>query len=335
MAGFRDILGQKSVIAHMKKAVSMGKTSHAYILNGEKGMGKKLLAHAFSMTLQCEQGSDEPCMECRSCKQTEGRNHPDIKWITHEKPNTISVEEVREQLVNDMCIKPYSGKYKIYIIDEGEKMTPAAQNTLLKTIEEPPAYGIVIILTSNKEMLLQTILSRCVSLNLRPLKDEEMKRYLISHENVPDYQAAMAVRFAGGNLGRAIDIISSDDFIAMKDDVVRALKNVYKMTAADINQLVKEHTAYKNDMDAYLNLIIMWFRDVLLYKASGSERCLMFEGETAVIERQSREASYDGVQEIFVEIDNLKSRLKSNVNFEITLELLFIKIREVFRSSDI
>ena len=188
MAGFRDILGQKSVIAHMKKAVGMGKTSHAYILNGEKGMGKKLLAHAFSMTLQCEQGGDEPCMECRSCKQTEGRNHPDIKWIVHEKPNTISAEEVRDQLVNDMAIKPYSGKYKIYIIDEGEKMTPVAQNILLKTIEEPPAYGIVIILTSNKEMLLQTILSRCVSLNLRPLKDEEMKRYLISHENVPDYQ---------------------------------------------------------------------------------------------------------------------------------------------------
>lgn len=330
MAGFRDILGQKSVIAHMKKAVSMGSTSHAYILNGEKGMGKKLLAHAFSMTLQCEQGGDEPCMECRSCKQTEGRNHPDIKWITHEKPNTISVEEVRDQLVNDMAIKPYSGKYKIYIIDEGEKMTPAAQNTLLKTIEEPPAYGIVIILTSNKEMLLQTILSRCVSLNLRPLKDEEMKRYLIAHENVPDYQAATAVKFAGGNLGRAIDIISSDDFIAMKDDVVRALKNVYKMTASDINQLVKEHTAYKNDMDAYLNLIIMWFRDVLLYKASGRENCLMFEAEATVIEKQAREVSYDGVQEILVEIDNLKSRLKSNVNFEITLELLFIKIREAF-----
>ena len=329
MAGFRDILGQKSVIAHMKKAVSMGKTSHAYILNGEKGMGKKLLAHAFSMTLQCEQGGDEPCMECRGCKQTEGRNHPDIKWVTHEKPTTISVEEVRDQLVNDMAIKPYSGKYKIYIIDEGEKMTPAAQNTLLKTIEEPPAYGIVIILTSNKEMLLQTILSRCVSLNLRPLKDEEMKRYLISHENVPDYQAAMAVRFAGGNLGRAIDIISSDDFIAMKDDVVRALKHVSKMTASDINQLVKEHSAYKNDMDAYLNLIIMWFRDVLLYKASGRESCLMFEGESSVIEKQAREVSYDGVQDILVEIDNLKGRLKSNVNFEITLELLFIKIREV------
>ena len=83
-------------------------------------------------------------------------------------------------------------------------------------------------------------------------------------------------------------------------------------------------------MDAYLNLIIMWFRDLLLYKASGHRNCLMFESEAEVIDRQAREISYDGVQEILVEIDNLKSRLKSNVNFEITLELLFIKIREVF-----
>ena len=102
------------------------------------------------------------------------------------------------------------------------------------------------------------------------------------------------------------------------------------MTASDINQLVKEHSSYKNDMDAYLNLIIMWFRDVLLYKASNRKEALMFEAEWEIIEKQAREVSYDGVQEILVEIDNLKSRLKSNVNFEITLELLFIKIREVF-----
>ena len=115
----------------------------------------------------------------------------------------------------------------------------------------------------------------------------------------------------------------------MKDDVVRALKNVYKMTASDINQLVKEHSNYKNEMDSYLNLIIMWFRDVLLYKASNRKEALMFEAEWEIIEKQAREVSYEGVQEVLMEIDNLKGRLKSNVNFDITLELLFIKIREV------
>ena len=255
MSGFKDIIGQKSVISHMKKALQLHTVSHAYILNGEKGMGKKLIADVFSTTLQCEASGDEPCMECRSCKQAVGRNHPDIKWITHEKPASISVDEIREQLVNDMGIKPYSGRYKIYIIDEGEKMTPSAQNTLLKTIEEPPAYGIVIILTANREMLLQTILSRCVSLDLRAVDSSAVKTYLIEKVNVPDYRAAMAAKFAGGNLGKAIDIASSEEFNQLKDDVVRTLKNVDRMSAADINQTVKEAATYKEQMDVYLHLI--------------------------------------------------------------------------------
>ncbi len=333
MAGFKDVIGQKSVIAHMKKALQLHTVSHAYILNGEKGMGKKLIADIFSTALQCEAGGDEPCMECRDCKQAVSRNHPDIKWITHEKPNLISVDEIREQLVNDMGIKPYSGRYKIYIIDEGEKMNAAAQNTLLKTIEEPPAYGIVIILTANREMLLQTILSRCVTLNLRAISSNDVKKYLMERVGIPDYRADMAAKFAGGNLGKAIDIASSDDFNQMKDDVIRTLKNVDKMSAADINQVVKDIATYKENIDSYLNLVITWFRDVLLCKASKGESGLVFRDEAAVIHKQARVASYDGLEGIFGEIDELKGRLKSNVNFDVAVELLFIKIREVLAAT--
>ncbi len=329
MAGFRDVIGQKSVIAHMKKALQLHTVSHAYILNGEKGMGKKLIADIFSTALQCEAGGDEPCMECRSCKQAVGRNHPDIKWITHEKPNLISVDEIREQLVNDMGIKPYSGRYKIYIIDEGEKMNAAAQNTLLKTIEEPPAYGVVIILTANREMLLQTILSRCVSLNLRAIASDDVKKYLMEQVGVPDYRADMAAKFAGGNLGKAIDIASSDDFNQMKDDVVHTLKNVEKMTVTDINQVVKELAVYKDSMDSYLNLVVTWFRDVLLCKASSSETGIVFRDEAASIQKQALRVTYDGLESIFREIDELKIRLKSNVNFDVSMELMLIKIRSV------
>lgn len=327
MAGFKDVIGQKSVVAHMKKALQLHTVSHAYILNGEKGMGKKLLADIFSTALQCEKGGDEPCMECHSCKQSAGRNHPDIKWITHEKPASISVDEIREQLVNDMGIKPYSGKYKIYIIDEGEKMTPSAQNTLLKTIEEPPAYGIVIILTANREMLLQTILSRCVSLNLRAIDSKDIKSYLMERVSIPDYRADMAAKFAGGNLGKAIEIASSEDFNQMKDDVVRTMKNIDRMSAADINQTVKELASYKDNMDGYLSLVITWFRDVLLHKASPDGASLVFREEEAAIRKQASWATYEGLEEIFREIDELKGRLKSNVNFDISMELLFIKIR--------
>ena len=99
-------------------------------------------------------------MTCDSCKKVIGKNHPDIITVTHEKPGSISIDEVREQVVHDVDIKPYCSPYKIYIIPDAEMMTVQAQNALLKTIEEPPEYGIIILLTSNMSAILPTIQSR-------------------------------------------------------------------------------------------------------------------------------------------------------------------------------
>lgn len=135
MPGFEEIVGHEQIVTHLKSAMKLGKVSHAYILSGEKGCGKKLLADVFAETLQCEKGGTEPCGSCHSCVQAQSGNHPDIIHLMHEKPNSISVDDVRTQIVNDVLIKPYSGKYKIYIVPDAEKMTAAAQNALLKTTE--------------------------------------------------------------------------------------------------------------------------------------------------------------------------------------------------------
>ena len=142
MAGFKDIVGQEKLKEHMQNAIRMDKVSHAYIIQGELGAGKEFIAKIFAKTIQCERSKEEPCEECRSCKQIDSRNHPDVIWVNHEKPNSIGVEDIRSQVNNDMGIKPYYGPKKIYIINECEKMTVQAQNALLKTLEEPPAYGV-------------------------------------------------------------------------------------------------------------------------------------------------------------------------------------------------
>ena len=117
MAGFAEIIGHEQIIEHLQNAIKMDKISHAYILNGPDKSGKKMLAEAFAQTLQCEQHGIEPCMECHSCKQAVNHNQPDIIYVTHEKPNTLSVADIRSQLVNDVDVKPYSSRYKIYIVD--------------------------------------------------------------------------------------------------------------------------------------------------------------------------------------------------------------------------
>ena len=171
MSGFKDVVGHKDIIQYIQTAVKQDKVSHAYILNGERGSGKKLLAKLFAQTLQCENGEEEPCYECHSCKQAVSGNHPDIIKVTHEKPNSIGVDDIRVQINEDIQVKPYNGKYKVYIVPDADMMTVQAQNALLKTIEEPPAYAVILLLTENAESLLPTICSRCVMLKLRNIKD--------------------------------------------------------------------------------------------------------------------------------------------------------------------
>ena len=171
MVSFNNIIGHEEIIRHLQNAMKTGKVSHSYIFTGRPGSGKKLLATTYAMTLQCEAGGTEPCQKCDSCKKALGKNHPDIIMVNHEKPGTISIDEIREQVIHDVAIKPYSSPHKIYIIPDAEMMTVQAQNALLKTIEEPPEYAVIMLLTSNVDALLPTIQSRCVRLDLKVVDD--------------------------------------------------------------------------------------------------------------------------------------------------------------------
>ncbi len=115
MSGFEKVMGHAQAVAHLENAIKQNKVSHAYIFNGEKGCGKKMLALEFARMLQCQE-EGRPCGKCRSCLQAESGNHPDIIKITHEKPGSIGVDDIREQLIGDVQIKPYSSPYKVYIV---------------------------------------------------------------------------------------------------------------------------------------------------------------------------------------------------------------------------
>ena len=229
MGSFKDVVGHNDIINYIRNAVSMDQVTHAYILNGERGAGKKLVAKLFATTLLCEEGGPDPCNRCHSCRQAEGGNHPDIIWVTHEKPNSISVDDIREQVNNTIMIKPYQGPYKVYVIDHADIMTPQAQNALLKTIEEPPQYAVIMLLTENAEMLLPTIASRCVMLKLRYIRDILIKKYLMETLKVPDYKADMCTAFAQGNLGRAIMLANSEHYNEIREEAVQTLKYIYEM----------------------------------------------------------------------------------------------------------
>ena len=326
--GFEEILGNEMVKDHFKKAIQNHKISHAYILTGEAGMGRKSIANAFAMTLLCEKGGSEPCMMCHSCKQVMSGNHPDLIYVTHEKPGSIGVDDVREQINDTIMIRPYSSYYKIYIVDEAEKMTVQAQNALLKTIEEPPHYAIIFLLTTNAAGFLPTILSRCVTLELKPISADIIRKELMEHHNMPDYQADVCAQFAQGNLGKAIKLASSEEFNEMKSHMTSLMRRMEKMDVFGISQAVKELEEYKPKIGDYLDLMNIWFRDVLLYKATGDERKITFQDEKMIIKRQASECSYHGLNTIIQAENTARRRIACNGNYNLAVELMLLSIKE-------
>ena len=327
MSTFRDVVGHESIIGHFKSSIEQGKVAHAYLIHGEKGTGKKMLAGLFAKTLQCEAGGTDPCGTCRSCIQCDSGNQPDIIWVTHEKPTVISVDDIREQVNNDIIIKPYSSRYKIYIIPEAELMNPQAQNALLKTIEEPPEYAIIMLLTNNLDKMLPTILSRCITLNLKPVGELDMMEYL-SRMGIPQAKAKFCVGFAFGNLGKAVRLATSEEYNEIKHDCVQILKDINRMEIYDLIDAVKKMSKYKLDIYDYLDIMMMWYRDILMLKVSGSPDKLLFKEEYATLKQQANYISYEGIENVLKALDKVKVRLEANVNFDIAMELLLLTIKE-------
>lgn len=328
MQSFANVIGQAPIKEHIKKSLHTGKISHAYIFYGEKGSGKKTLADLFARALQCEAGGEEPCNRCTSCRQALNRNQPDIIYVQHEKPGLISVDEIRTQVNNDIAIKPYSSERKIYIIDEAEKMNVQAQNALLKTLEEPPSYATIMLLTTNAEALLQTIRSRCVTLTMKPVSDVELQRYLMREVQVPDYKAGICAAFARGNVGRARDLALSPEFDELKEETIQFIRTLPEKSLSDLAAFAKTKADKSSNTEGFLELLQMWYRDVLLYKSTANNQNLIFGEEVQYIKKMAARSTYEGLNRILNSVEEARVRLAANVNAELTLEWLLLVCAE-------
>ncbi len=338
MARFTDIIGQEQLKEHLQNALKLNKVSHAYMINGERSSGKEFIAKIFASALQCEKvqlqdedipsGNVDSCGECRSCKQMATGNQPDVIYVTHEKPGTIGVEDIRGQINGSVAIKPYSSPRKVYIINEAEKMTVQAQNALLKTLEEPPEYTVILILTTNMESLLSTILSRCVVLNMKPVKDMQVKRFLMETMQIPDYKADICVAFARGNIGKAKLLASSEDFEHVKEEAITLLKYINDMEINEIVAAIKKIGEYKLDVNDYMDILAIWYRDVLMFKATNDANHLIFREEIQYIRKVADRSTYEGIELVISALEKAKNRLNANVNFDLTMELLFLTVKE-------
>ena len=323
------MLGNERLKSLVRKDVLSGNLSHAYLLTGEKGSGKKSLARQMCLYAFCQRpGNGEPCGTCPACRKVLSGNHPDILPVLHEKPEIIKVDEIREQLLDTVTVKPYEGKRKFYIVDEAEKMAPQAQNALLKSLEEPPQYVTILLLAADEKALLDTVRSRCVKLRMEPVPDAEILSFLETEYGVPKEKAEICTAFAKGNPGLAVTLCSDEAFGNLYKNTVNLCRNVRSMDAGAIFEAAKSLAEDSASLKDFFALLSLWYRDVLMVKLSGAATGLTFRDEKGALQKESSYVSAEGVSLLLSEIGLAGKRITANVNKELTIELLLLKMKE-------
>ena len=335
MHTFSEIIGQDNIKAHLQNALRTGAVSHAYLLAGDEGSGKKTIASLFAAALQCERPQErdgllEPCGRCLSCIQAEAGSQPDILTVEHAKPNTIGVDDIRKMRA-DVQIKPYRSDRKLYLIPEAEKMTAQAQNALLKTIEEPPAYAVILLLANGLSAFLPTVLSRCVVLRTQPVPEEAIADWLVKKSGVAPQKAALCAGFAAGSPGRAAALAGDETFETVCAQTVELLRRLPSMDAHDIAQAAQTLTQQGTDLSAVLSFLQTWYRDVLRIKATGGTERLIFTEEVQYSKEAADSLSYERLQKITEAFDLAARRRRANGNAELILEMLLLSLREQSR----
>lgn len=325
--GYEEIIGHDLIKDHLRLAVRENKVFHAYIFNGEDLAGKNMLAAVFAKSLVCEEGGETPCNHCKACHQFDSGSHPDVRYLVRSKAS-IGVDDIREQINRDVVIRPYSSRYKVYVIDEAEKLTEEAQNALLKTIEEPPSYAVIMLLTNNVEKMYSTIRSRCVTLNLRSVDQELITRFLMEKQQVPDYRARTCSAYSQGNVGRAMQMASSERFSQMLEFVQRLVRGARDMKEFEIVQTAREMETFQEDIGDLLDLITLWYRDILAMKTTGDRELLVFGEEYRFIRQKADTVSAAGIGRVLEAVETARQRIRSNVNFHAAAEMLLLVIKE-------
>lgn len=332
MLSFKDIIAQDKIKKYFKEAIKSKNISHAYIINGDKGIGKKTIAEAFALELMCKQ-KNAPCLLCHSCKQTLAKTNIDIRYIRHEKPNTISVAEVREQLLDDAKSKPFNSEYKIYIIDEANKLTKEAQNAILKTIEEPPSYVIIMLLSDNMEAFLDTILSRCIKLNMEYIKEDILSRYLKEKYAIDIEYANNLAAYARGNIGKAIEVYEIEEQKLIYEENLEILRNIKNIKMSKIIEISK-NLRKRATLVEFVDFVRLWYRDILLLKVAKSYseekklKNIVFKSEYKYLLEQAREYNFKKISSILDILDITVDRINSNVNMDLNIFMLLEELSE-------
>ncbi len=309
------IIGHRVIKEYFSRVLEHKKISHSYIFEGQDGVGRKSIADIVAKSLLCD-NEPKPCNACSDCHQFDVHTHPDVIRID-KVGRSIKIDNIRGQIIREMSVKPYQSNYKIVIVNQAEALTVESQNALLKTIEEPPSYGIIILITNNMDKLLPTIRSRCIHIRFNDLTDDEVSSCIQAKNR-------SLIKFANGSIGTAKRLVEDEEFLALRALSVECLA---RLKSADIMQLYEIIKTVVEQVEI-LDFWILWYRDLLLYKRIQSLN-LYYEDYKHILVPLATELSYHKLSLDLAEIQTAKSDILVNCYPLLVIETLLMKLKDV------
>ncbi|MEF2968769.1 DNA polymerase III subunit delta' [Paenibacillus sp. M1] len=320
---FKEIIGQEAAKRLLQSGLRHNRISHAYIFSGPTGSGQKEMAMAFVQTLFCTESGDDACGTCLECRKVLHGNHPDLHYVSPEG-STIKIDQIRE-LQRIFSYRSESGNPKVYIIDQADRMTVQAANSLLKFLEEPPSPAVAILLSDNGQALLPTIQSRAQLVPFKALDPESMLQ-ILSSEGFPGTLSRSAVHVAAG-IDACRELLRQNWFAEIRSVVLQLGKETAGRGGSPL--ITAQQTVFKaglgEHMDMLFDLFHLWFKDMIhaLYHRHDQ---IVFIDELDFIAKQAfTRSAAEWVDAMALAAEGRK-KLRQNMNSQLCLEQFLIGI---------
>ena len=323
---FNNVIGHENAIKIFQKMIENDAFPHALLVDGMMGVGKSKLVFELSKAIFCDTLKTDACNSCKSCLKMIHENHPDYLEV-YPDGKQIKNHQI-ETFQSFLGKKAYTGNYKIVCIHDAHKMNASAQNRILKTLEEPSDKVVIFLLTHQPDTLMETVKSRCQKIKLSGLSEEAISRYLVDEHKISEEKSIVYSKLSSGSLGRAIQYATSSSFSEIQMQIENILKAIDQKNKMDLLKSLSFFSAEKENISDILEYMVLWYRDLLLYKKAKAKKLLIHGDSFELIKQLTRGLSVKQVIKNIETIASTEKKLNQNANYDLTIELMLIQLLE-------